>query len=260
MKKQSLNEHISRMKYLTQYNGKKKVNESIVTNETIDPNEEAAFEQQMTAALNQVMNDLPSELQQAATTQGNKDGQLDVAGQPTAQQAQQPVQGTQPTQQPVQGGQQPVQPQPMQEAVDEALVSLVGGTALALPAIIKLIGSASSFLGKKVGSGDLSQFGQKAKDFGDKMHHSYEHLIDKALSPLTSRLDPNKRKVINKLVFYAIIATFFGFGAGGAVHAGAAGQTGLAAAEGGLSSIKAGELVAAAREVLPKVLAAAGVS
>src|SRR5690242_17123772 len=99
MKKQSLNEHISRMKYLTNYNGKKKVNESIVTNETIDPNEEAAFEQEMTAALNQVMNDLPAELQQVATTQGNKDGQLDVAGTTPA-----------PTAQPQQG-QQPVQPQ-----------------------------------------------------------------------------------------------------------------------------------------------------
>lgn len=247
MKKQSLNEHISRMKYLTQYNGKKRINEEIVTNETIDPNEEVAFEKAMTDALNQVMNDLPGELQQAAQTQGDKDGQLNVAGtQPTAQQPQQPI--------------QPQQTQPIQEAVNEALLSLVGGAALALPAISKLIGSASAFLGKKIGSGDLSQFGQKAKDFGEKMHHTYEHLIDKALSPLTSKLDPNTRKNINKLVFFSIIATFFGFGAGGALHAGAAGQTGLAAAEGGLSSIKATELIAAVRQVLPKVLAAAGVA
>lgn len=244
MKKQSLDEHINRMKYLTQYNGKKKINENIVTNETIDPNEEVAFEKVMTDALSQVMNDLPGELQQAAQTQGDKDGQLNVVGaQPT-------------TQQPV----QPQQTQPIQEAVDEALVSLVGGTALALPAISKLIGSASAYLGKKIGSGDLSQFGQKAKDFGEKMHHTYEHLIDKALAPLTSKLDPNTRKNINKLVFYSIIATFFGFGAGGALHAGAAGQTGLAAAEGGLSSIKASELIGAVRQVLPKVLAAAGVA
>ena len=250
MKKQSLNEHISRMKYLTQYNGKKKVNESIVTNETIDPNEEAAFEQEMTAALNQVMNDLPSELQQTAKTQGNKDGQLELTGAA-------PATTTQPTQQPV----QPQPTQQIQEAVDEALVSLVGGTALAAPAIAKLIGAASSYLGKKLGSGDLSQFGEKAKAYGEKMHHSYEHLIDKALNwVLPKTIDPNTRKNINKLVFFAIVATFFGFGAGGALHAGAAGQTGLAAAEGGLSSIKAGELIAAAREVLPKVLAAAGVS
>ena len=247
MKKQSLKEHINRIKYLTTYNGKKMVNENVITNETIDPNEAAAFEQEMTAALNQVMNDLPAELQQAATTQGNKDGQLDVAGQPTT---------TQPTQQPV----QPQQTQPIQESIDEALLSLVGGTALAAPAIAKIIGAASSYLGKKIGSGDLSQFGEKAKAFGEKMHHTYEHLIDKALSPLTKNLDPNKRKIVNKLVFYSIIATFFGVGAGGALHAGAAGQTGLAAAEGGLSSIKAGELVAAVRSVLPRVLAAAGVA
>lgn len=246
MKKQSLNEHIDRIKYLTQYNGKKKVNESIVTNETIDPNEEAAFEQEMTAALNQVMNELPGELQQAAKTQGNKDGQLDVAG------AQPAI--TQPTQQPV----QPQQTQPIQEAVelDEAIMTALGA-GLALPAISSLIGKAASFLGKKMGSGDLSQFGQKAKDFGDKMHHTYEHALDKALGfVLPKNIDPNKRKLINKLVFYSIIATFFGFGATGALHAGAAGQTGLAAAEGGLSSVKASELIAAVRQVLPRVLAA----
>lgn len=246
MKKQSLHEHLNRIKYLTNYNGKRIVAESIVTNETIDPNEEAAFEKTMSDALAQVMNDLPSELEQAATTQGNKDGQLDVAGATT----------TQPTQQPV----QPQQTQQIQESLDEALVSLVGGTALAAPAIAKIIGTASSYLGKKIGSGDLSQFGEKAKAFGDKMHHTYEHLIDKALSRFTQKLDPNKRKMVNKLVFYAIIATFFGVGAGGAIHAGAAGQTGLAAAEGGLSSIKAGELVAAVRSVLPRVLASAGIA
>lgn len=240
------------------------MNESIVTNETIDPNEEAAFEQQVTAALNQVMGELPNALANAAKTTGDKDGQLELAGQPdqlqqpvSAQQTVQPQQPVSPTQT-VQGT---VPTQPIQESqeLDEALFSLIGGTALALPAITKLIGAAASFLGKKVGSGDLSQFGQKAKDFGDKMHHTYEHLIDKALAPVTQKLDPAKRKMVNKLVFYGIIASFFGVGATGALHAGATGQAGLAAAEGGLSSIKAGELVAAARQVLPRILAQLGV-
>lgn len=260
MKKQSLNEHIRRMKYLTQYNGKRSVNESVVTNETIDPNEEAAFEKTMTDALNQVMNDLPGELKQAAQTQGNKDGQLDVAGVPTQQPVQpqqtQPVQAA-PTQQV-----QPQQTQPIQETaeLDEAIMTALGA-GIAAPAIAKIIGAASSYLGKKIGSGDLSQFGEKAKAFGEKMHHTYEHAIDKALDfVLPKNFDPGKKKIMNKLIFYAIIATFFGFGAGGAVHAGAAGNTGLAAAEGGLSSIKFGELVAAARQVLPRVLAATGVS
>jgi hypothetical protein len=249
MKKQSLNEHISRMKYLTKYSGKKSMNESFVTNETIDPNEAAAFEQEMQTAMNQVMTELPGALANAAKTTGDRDGQLELAGQ------------QQTTQQPVQPQQTQPATQPIQESreLDEALFSLVGGTALAVPAISKLIGAAASFLGKKIGSGDLSQFGQKAKDFGDKLHHTYEHLIDKALSPVTKNLDPNKRQIVNKLVFYGIIASFFGVGASGALHAGATGQAGLAAAEGGLSSIKASELVAAARQVLPRILAQVGV-
>jgi hypothetical protein len=249
MRKSSLNEHISRMKYLTKYDGKKSMNESVVANEQIDANEVAAFEQEMTTALNQVMADLPAELAQAAKTTGDRDGQLEIAGDPQA--TQQPTQQAQPATQPIQS---------IQELeLDEALVSLLGGTALALPAITKLIGSAAAFLGKKTDSTKLQQFGASAKHFAEKMHHTYEHVIDKVLSPLTKNLDPNKRKTINKLVFYAIVATFFGVGATGAVGAVGAGQTGLAAAEGGLSSIKAGELVAAVRQVIPKIISQVGI-
>lgn len=254
MKKQSLNEHISRMKYLTNYNGKKSMNESIVANEQLDPNETAAFEREMQAALSQVMADLPGELAQVAQTTGDKDGQLELAGDQTTQQpaTQQPTQQAQPATQPVQS---------IQEIeLNEAIVSLLGGAVLALPAITKLIGSAAAFLGKKTDSNKLQQFGQSAKNFADKMHHSYEHVIDKVLSPLTRNLDPNKRKTVNKLVFYAIIATFFGVGASGAIGAAGAGKAGLAAAEGGLSSIKASELAAAVRQVIPKILGQVGIA
>lgn len=260
--KKSLNEHINRMKYLTDYNGKGKkiMNEEAPVqgqpapavqapvqtqqpnNQQLDPN----FEKEMQAALNQVMNDLPAELGQLAQTQGNKDGQLGD-GTTTAPQATQP---TQPTQ-----GTQPI----AESELKEAIGMLAAGGVLALPAIANLVGKAASFLGKKVGSGDLNQWGEKAKAFAEKMHHSYEHIIDKVLSPLTKNLDPAKRKVVNKLVFYSIVATFFGFGAGGALHAAGAGKAGLAA-EGGLSGVKASELVAAVRSVMPNVLSSLGIS
>ena len=248
--KKSLNEHINRMKYLTQYDGKKSLKESFAIQEEgeIDPN----FEKEMQAALSKVMSDLPSELNDLARNSGDRDGQLELTG----DQQGQPATGTQP--------QQLVQPQQTAEEVqnqaelNEAIGMLLAGGVLALPAITGLVGKAAKFLGKTIGSGDLNQWGEKTKKFAEKMHHSYEGVIDRVLSPLTKNLDPAKRKTINKIVFYAIIATFFGVGASGAVGAAGAGNAGLAAAEGGLSGVKAAELIAAVRSVLPSVLSTSG--
>jgi hypothetical protein len=267
--KKSMNEHISRMKYLSSYNGKTRMNEDmqqapagqpapaaqpaqgqqpVQQNPQQQAQADAAMEKEMVTALNQVMNDLPNELRQADT---NRDGQLELAGQP--------AQGQQPAGQPT--AQTQPATQPLAEAeLKEAIGMLAAGAVLAAPAITNLVGKAASFLGKKIGSGDLNQWGEKAKHFAEKMHHSYEGVIDKILSPLTQKLTPQQRKTANKLVFYAIVATFFGFGAGGALHAAGAGKAGIAAAEGGLSGIKASELVAAARQVIPKILSSLGIS
>jgi len=243
--KKSLNEHISRMKYLTKYDGKRSINENLAIHEdgNIDPN----FEKEMQAALGQIMQDLPNELSNLAKNAGDRDGQLELTG------GQQPVQGqqaTQPTQTP-----QQVQ---NESELNEAIGMLLAGGVLALPSIIGMVGKAAKFLGKTIGQGDIARFGEKTKNFAEKMHHSYEGVIDKILSPLTKNLDPAKRKIINKVVFYAIVATFFGVGATGAVGAAGAGKAGLAAVEGGLSTVKASELVAAAKEIIPKVLSSSG--
>jgi len=257
MMKKSLDEHINRMKYLTDYSGKgKKINENApvapvqtqqATQTTqqsqVNPQQaEAAFEKEMQAALSQIMQDLPNELNNVARNSGDRDGQLELAGdQQTA----------------------PQQPNPQQvqnEAeLKEAVGMLAAGAVLALPAITNMVGKAAQFLGKKVDSQTIQRFGEKTKNFAHKMHHSYEGVIDKILSPLTKNLDPAKRKIVNQVVFYTIVATFFGIGASGAVGAAGAGKAGLAAAEGGLSTVKASELVAAAKEVIPKILSSMGI-
>lgn len=234
--KKSLNEHINRMKYLTKYNGKKSINENIEIQENIeiDPN----FEKEMQAALGQIMNDLPNEIANVAKNSGDRDGQLELVG----------------------GNQQQTPQQVQNEAeLKEAILGLAAGGVLALPAIVGMVGKAAQFLGKKIGHGDLNQWGEKTKHFAEKMHHSYEGVIDKILSPFTKNLSPEQKKTVNKLVFYAIIATFFGVGASGAIGAASTGNAALAAAEGGLSGIKAGELVAAAKEIIPKVLSTSGI-
>lgn len=255
--KKSLYEHIERMKFLSKYNGKRSINEDVQQqggqqNPTqpqsqqagIDPN----FEKEMTAALGQIMQDLPNELADVAKSGGDRDGQLELTGDQQQANPNAPQQPQQPAPQQVQN----------EAELNEAIGMLAAGGVLALPAIVGMVGKAAQFLGKSIGHGDLNQWGEKTKNFAEKMHHSYEGVIDKILSPLTKNLDPAKRKTINKIVFYAIIATFFGLGASGAVGAAGAGKAGLAAAEGGLSGIKASELVAAAKEIIPKVLQSSG--
>lgn len=212
----TINEHINRIKFLFEYNSKNPINENQYIEENdIDPN----FEKEITLALNQAINDLPNELNIIAKTTGDRDGQLEL-----------------------------------NTGVNEDATMLVAGAALALPEISKMVGKASEFLGKRLDNQTIQNFGQKAKIFGDRMHHKYEGLIDKILQPLTRNLNPEQRKTVNKIVFYTIIAAFFGIGATGTISAATAGNTGLAAVEGGLSSVKATELAAAAKEIVPKVL------
>jgi hypothetical protein len=212
----SINEHINRIKFLFEYDTKNPINENqFIQEDDFDAN----LEKEITLALNQTLNDLPNELNVIAKTTGDRDGQLELNNE-----------------------------------VKEAVGMLAAGAVLALPEISKMVGKASEFLGKKLDNQTIQNFGQKAKVFGDRMHHKYEGFIDKLTLPFTRNIDPEKRKIINKIVFYSIVATFFGIGATGAVSAATAGNTGLAAVEGGLSSVKASELAAAAKEIIPKVI------
>lgn len=210
---------------------------------------DANLEQQMDIALGQLMQALPQELQQVATTQGDRDGQLELVGQPQAPQQQQPqvtqqTQGTQPAQ-----GTQPI----AENELNEAILSVLAGGALALPAIGNLIGKTMSFLGKKTDSQTLQAMGQKVNHAAHNLHHKYESIIDKILMPLTKNANPQTRKNINTAVFYALVAVLGGVGAVGATHAVHGGNVGLAAVEGGLSTIKASELVSLAKDIVPKI-------
>lgn len=277
--KKSLDEHINRMKYLTTYNGKKRINEDLQPAPAAQPatqpaqgqqqpqqNQaqiEANLEREMDAAMNQIIQQLPSELKQI---DANHDGQIDVndgaqqqSQQSQVQQPQQPV-GTQPAAQRVAEAtalREEIQTQLKQ--LDE-IVATAAGVVAAIPSMANLVGKAASFLGKKIGSGDLNQWGQKAQAWGHKVHHKYINFIGKLTAPFTKNLTPEKRDKVNNMVFYAIIAGLFAASIGGAVHAAQAGHTALAAGETGLSAIKASELVPAVQEIIPQVLAAVKVA
>ncbi len=259
MEKKSLNEHLERILKVSDYKIPQtkrilvEMNVPIVQNEIEQPpvqqqtqqnsaQNDANFEREVDAALNQIMQILPQELNKLATTQGDRDGQIELIGQ--EQNANTPP--------------QPQQTNPIQEQIDgelnEAIGALIAGGALALPAIGNLVSKAVSFLGKKIDSQAVQHVGEKIGHIAEHLHHKYEGIIDKILSPLTKNLDPNTRQKINKGVFYALVATLGGAGFAGATSAVQGGNLGLAAVEGGLTGVKASELFAAARPIVLKIL------
>jgi len=212
--------------------GQEEAQKLMATHESIDeaadnaateiaPEEMDAFEKELEKALKSVLQEVPADLKKIADG-----GEIDLAPKLDAE---------------------------AQKELNEAIGLLVGG-GLALPAITQILGKSIAWAGGKIGSGDMKQFGEKTQELGDKLHHKYEHVLDKILSPFTKNMDEKKRHVVNKVVFYSILAVVGGVGIGGAVHAAGSGAHALAAAEGGLSAIKAGEIAAGAAELLPAIL------
>lgn len=183
---------------------------------------EAALADEIEQALKTVVNDLPKELKAIADG-----GQLELNDQFDAEAS---------------------------KELNEAVGALIAGGALALPALTQIIGKTVKWAGGKIGSGDLKEWGASIEHIGHDLHHKYEKVLDKVLSPLTKNMSPEKRAITNKVIFYSIVAVLGGAGIAGAAKAAGAGQAGLAAVEGGLSSVKASELIAAAKQVIPRVL------
>lgn len=188
----------------------------------ISPEAEEALTKEIEAALKTVINDLPKELKTLADG-----GELELTGQFDKE---------------------------AEQELNEALGALIAGGALALPALTQILGKTVKWAGGKLGSGDVKEWGEAIEHIGHDLHHKYEGILDKILSPVTKNMSPDKRALTNKLIFYSIVAVLGGAGIAGAAKAAGAGQAGLAAVEGGLSGVKASELVAAARQVIPRVL------
>jgi hypothetical protein len=216
-----MNQQIKRINEISKYNpAKGRVVEDFGNSE-----QNVNVENELAIAVDQIMRDLPQMLANVAKNGGDRDGQLE------------PAQSTQ------------------QEAeLHEAVGLMIAGAAIALPAIKNIIGKVASFLGKKLDSQRLENFGTMIQNLSHKLHHKYEAIIDKTLLPFTKNMNPNQRRTINKLLFYAIVAALGGVGAVGAVKAVGIGHMGLAAAETGLVGIKAHEIISAAKQVIPKIL------
>lgn len=251
MSKRSLQEHIERMKYLNDYGSKKTINEDVpmtVNGQQVQPQTQQQsqqpqntdqmvdqemdkllnnpnFEKELSGAMDQVSQNLGSDLQNYAKSSGDHDGQLEV-----------------------------------KEQIGEAGFLLAAGAVLAVPKLVELMGKGLNKLGVKVSNSTLQKIGDKLSHFGHAIHNKYVGAIETILKPITGYMDDTQRKQLAGTLLTMIVAGLGVASVAGAVGAIKAGHAGIAALEGGLSGVKAAELAEKVRELLPAALQAGGVA
>jgi len=217
-----------------------------------DPQRDQKISQNIYATMDQAMqtlvNKLPGLLANFAKSSGDKDGAIDAPGVYDNNNQGQPAQG------------QPAQGQPIQEGrvneitfneakflecMDEGELNEAGllGLAASAPAILKYGGKASQWVGKKMNSAWLQKWGDKTAKAGEKLHHKYIAVIEKALKPFMPNATPEQLHKAADGIFMGGVAILF---AGG-----------LSSPE-FLTAVKGAELGEKALAVMQKALPAMG--
>ena len=222
----------------------------------VDQKTAAAAEASTKQALDAIMKQLPSILQNFSTTVGDKDGQIETGAEQKPQA--QPQQQVQPQPQ----AQPQAQPQQVKEVrqikfneskykeslsnengeLDEALIA---GLVASAPAIMNLGGKAIGWVGKKIKSQATQNVGTAIANAGHKLHHTYISTIEKIILPFTKSLTPENRKKAAEAVYLSIIAGLF--------------ATSITAPD-AMSAVKGQELFAGVKSLLPKILSKVGIS
>jgi hypothetical protein len=120
------------------------------------------------------------------------------------------------------------------------------GFALAIPALMELIGNVSSFIAKKIGL--TGETGEKIAHIGHDLHEKMIGLIRTGLDktvfkiPQLAKLDDSKKDKIAKGIHILIVASLAVNSGVEAVNALKAGQAGLSGVEAALAAVKGGEV------------------
>lgn len=122
------------------------------------------------------------------------------------------------------------------------------GFALAIPALMEIIGNVTSFVSKKLGL--TGETGKKIAHIGHDLHEKMIGLIRTGLDktvfkiPKLSTLDDSKKDKIAKGIHILIVASLAVNSGVEAVNALKAGQVGLSGLESALAAVKGGEVKA----------------
>jgi len=190
-----------------------------------DPQRDQKISQNIDATMDQAMakmvQGLPAVLANFAKAGGDKDGALDAPGvydNDASAQAQ-----------PAQAGAQPIQEGMMNEITFNEAVFMetmgegelneggILGLAMAVPAILKYGGKAAEWTGKKMNSGWLQKWGGKTAKAGEKIHHKYIGVIEKAIAPFMPKANKEQIHKAANGIFMGGVAIMF---AGGLAHPG----------------------------------------
>lgn len=203
----------------------------------------------MDQGMNALIKQLPNILKNFTATAGDKDNQLDVAG----QQQQQP-------QQQQQAGQQNQAQQQVKESEEGRILRfdedkfknhLEGelneggllGLAASAPAIMQLGGKFLGWTGKKVNSDVMQKWGKSVADAGHKLHHKYIGALEKIIVPFMKGQSHEAIHQAAEAMFMTLVAGLF---AGGV------------ASPDMLTAVKGQELAQYVQKMTPKALAAFG--
>lgn len=222
--KRTLDEHIKRIKQLSLISENDNANkENTIEKITDTPEFEAKIEDAMNSLLDKISNDF----NQLGNKVGDRDGTLEVQGESLE--------------------------------INESGLAILGGTVLAAPKIIDMIGKGTRQLGIKVNSNMIKNAGEAATNAGKKLHNLYFNTILNLLKKLPrykNMSDENQKKIAKGVLLAATVAA--GLSAlNGISSALSAGDIGTAAIETGLGSVKAleiGEIAVAARTILPNIM------
>lgn len=209
------------------------------------------IEKTMDQGMNSLIQQLPNILKNFTETVGDKDGQLDIAGQ--QQNQQQPAQSQQ------QNQQQPAQVKESNQIrelkfdenkfkshlSDEINEGGIIGLAASAPAIMQLGGKLIGWTGKKVNSNVMQKWGKSVADAGHKLHHKYIGALEKVVAPFMKNSSKEDVHKAAEAMFMTLVAGLF---AGGLT------------APDLLTGVKGQELAQYVGKIAPKVLGGLGFS
>ena len=140
--------------------------------------------------------------------------------------------------------------------MNEAGLAVVGGTIIALPKIMSMIGKGVRQLGIKTKTEWVQKAGEAAYEASHKLERAYQNVIINGLRKLPkyaktedAQLRSIASGIILGLTVAAGIASLSGF-----ASAAKAGNVGMSAIEGSLSGVKGIEVGNAAKNMLPNIL------
>lgn len=139
--------------------------------------------------------------------------------------------------------------------VNEALLPMIAGSAMALPEIMKIVSKWGTKLGKEYNNKTVEVISKKIENAGHKLHHKYEDILIKILKPLTRKLDDEGRKKLAQNLLFSIVVTLAVSAITSSGLAFKGGDISIGSIETALGGIKVKEIVAKVKMALPQIIA-----